>query len=229
MRLYLTPIRDTDGAIVGTQGIVEDTTERVQADHALRESEERLQLSLQAADLGLWDLDMRTNEIIVNPHWAEMLGYRLEDLAPHIETWQEMTHPDDLPKVRDAVDAHVQHRTPFYTIEYRLRSKSGQWEWVSARGKVVEWNKEGEPLRVAGTHLLITESKQAEQELRQYRDHLEELVQERTTELRRVVNLMAGREVRMAELKETIRGLRAQLLRAGISPVADDPLEADHG
>jgi hypothetical protein len=82
---------------------------------------------------------------------------------------------------------------------------------------------------MAGTHLLISERKQAEQELQKHRDHLEELVQERTGELRRVVNLMAGREVRMAELKETIRGLRAQLLRAGISPVADDPLEADHG
>jgi len=70
----------------------------------------------------------------------------------------------------------------------------------------------------------ITERKQAEAELREHREHLEEMVAERTAELRKIVNLMAGREIRMVELKQVIRKLRAQLEEAGLEPMADDPL-----
>jgi PAS domain S-box-containing protein len=219
MRLYLTPTRDANGAITGAQGIVEDTTERVQAEQARRESEERLQLSLQAADLGLWSMDVASATFVVNSHWARILGYPPDRLEYTADRWQALTHPDDLNRVQEAVSEHVHQRTPSYQVEYRFRSGLGEWEWISARGKVVEWSDDGQPLRMAGTHLLITESRRTEQELRQYRDHLEELVQERTTELRRAVNLMAGREVRMAELKETIRQLHAQLVKAGIVPI----------
>ena len=83
--------------------------------------------------------------------------------------------------------------------------------------------------RVAELEAADTERKRAEEELRKHREHLEELVAERTAELRRMVNLMAGREVRMAELKDVIRQLRAQLEEAGLAPVADDPLLAGRG
>jgi CheY-like chemotaxis protein len=73
----------------------------------------------------------------------------------------------------------------------------------------------------------VTERKEAEEELKAHHDHLDELVRERTAELRKLVNAMAGREVRMAELKEVIRKLRAQLEEAGLEPVANDPLLED--
>lgn len=72
----------------------------------------------------------------------------------------------------------------------------------------------------------ITERKRAEKELRKYREHLEELVAQRTADLRKIVNAMAGREVRMAELKEVIRQLRTQLKGSGLEPVSNDPLLA---
>ena len=79
---------------------------------------------------------------------------------------------------------------------------------------------------MVGTVLDITARKQVEKELTKYREHLEELVGERTAELRKIVNAMAGREVRMIELKDVIRKLRVQLEGAGLEPVADDPLSA---
>jgi len=106
----------------------------------------------------------------------------------------------------------------------RKRAEEGLKEYRDYLEKMVEertteLTKTNEQLR-----LEIEERKRAEEELEKHREHLEELVRERTAELRKIVNLMAGREVRMAELKETIRTLRAQLASAGLTPVADDPL-----
>ncbi len=110
--------------------------------------------------------------------------------------------------------------------EARMKHKNGNWVWVLDRGKTFEWDEDGKPVRMAGTHLDITERKRAEEALRQAHEELERRVRERTAELREMVNLMTGREIRMAELKEMIRQLHTQLEDAGLEPVADDPLAA---
>jgi len=84
---------------------------------------------------------------------------------------------------------------------------------------------DGKTISMVGAFTDITERKQAEEELAKHHDHLEETVQKRTAELQKTINLMAGREVRMAGLKETIRKLREQVESAGMTPVADDPLK----
>ena len=96
--------------------------------------------------------------------------------------------------------------------------------WVWSRAFPVK-DEHGKLNRIVGIAGDITERKQTEEELEQHREHLEEQVQNRTAELRKMVNLMAGREIRMAELKEAIRKLRAQLEESGLTPVADDPLK----
>ncbi len=161
----LTPLKDPSGAIVGAIGVSADITERRRVEAAAREQRDRLTLVLQGADLGTWDWHIDTDELHLNERWAEMLGYRLDELEPHVRTWEALVHPDDLPPVLEQLDAHLEGRAPFYETEHRLRHKSGSWVWILDRGKVLARDAAGRPLRMAGTHLDITERRRAEQAL----------------------------------------------------------------
>jgi len=156
-------IYDDAGKALRSLGTIQDITERVQAEAALLESEERLQLVLQGAGLGMWDWNIPTGAIIINDRWATMLGYHREEIGPSINGWQKLAHPDDLPAVMAALTAHLEGRTPFYESEYRLRAKSGEWKWIHDTGQVVNRDKSGKPLRAVGIHLDITRGKELEQ------------------------------------------------------------------
>jgi PAS domain S-box-containing protein len=153
--------------VVGYQSIGRDITERKTAEEALRVSEERLELALRGADLGFWDVDLQTGEQIHDQRWADMLGYSAEELEPHISTWKNLVHPDDLPKVEKVLKAHLEGAAPFYECEYRLRTKSGDWKWIRTRGRITVRDKSGTQLRMTGTHLDISDGKRAEQIFRE--------------------------------------------------------------
>ncbi len=162
--LSLTPIQMKDQ--LGWQVMVEDITQRKQAEEVLRESEERLKLVLEGSNDGFWDWTVTTGVVRFSRRWAEMLGYRLEDIEPHVRTWERLIHPDDQPAVMQALDDHLEGRTPQYETEHRLLTRSGKWMWVSDRGKVVTQDEQGQPLRMTGVHTDITRRKQAEEEAR---------------------------------------------------------------
>jgi PAS domain S-box-containing protein len=151
----------------------------------LAEREERLKLALHGADLGLWDWDLATGKVVFNERWAQMLGYRLDEIEPHVSSWGRLVHPDDMPRVREVLDAHLEGRTPSYETEHRMKAKSGAWVWVLDRGRVIERDAKGAPLRAVGTHLDITERKRAEETMRDFAAALETKVNERTAELQR--------------------------------------------
>ncbi len=151
----------------------------------LAEREERLKLALHGADLGLWDWDLATGKVVFNERWAQMLGYRLDEIEPHVSSWGRLVHPDDMPHVREVLDAHLEGRTPAYETEHRMKAKSGAWVWVLDRGRVIERDAKGAPLRAVGTHLDITERKRAEETMRDFAAALETKVNERTAELQR--------------------------------------------
>ena len=148
-------------AIRPLQGEIE---ERRRAERALRESRERLGLALQGADLGTWDWNVATGAVAFNERWAGMLGYRLDEIEPHVRTWETLVHPDDWGAVERRLTAHLEGSTPLYETEHRLRHKSGGWVWVLDRGKVIERGPDGAPLRVCGTHVDVTARKRAEEE-----------------------------------------------------------------
>jgi PAS domain S-box-containing protein len=185
-------VQDAGGNPVKMVGFVQDITERKQAEAALQTSEQRLELALKGADLALWDWNIQTEELVVNELWAGMLGYSLSEIEPHGRTWDERLHPADKPTVVAALQAHVEGKTPFFEAEYRLRAKSGEWVWVLDRGKVVEWDKEGNPIRAVGTHLAINERKQAEEALQESQKRLKKQNQV-LMELARTRSLESGK------------------------------------
>lgn len=146
-------------------GIAIDITDQRRVEQALRESESRLALVLEGSDLGIWDWHVPTGTVIVNPRWAEMLGYRQDEVPSHISAWETLLHPDDKDRVMEVLNTHLRGETPFYEAEQRLRHRSGEWVWILDRGKVIERDADGNPVRACGTHLDITERKRQESRL----------------------------------------------------------------
>ncbi len=142
-----------------------------------RESEQRLELALEGGALGVWDWDVKTGRAIWDTGTTRMMGYEQNELDPNIRTWKRAVHPNDWEKVSEVLNGHLSGRLPFYEVEYRMRTKSGEWKWVQVRGKVVEYDKEGKPQRMTGTMLDVTERRQAEEELRKSEEKYRRLVE----------------------------------------------------
>jgi PAS domain S-box-containing protein len=149
----------------------------------LKDSTDRLEFALSNSEIGLWDWDMQSGKVIFNEHRYGMLGYDAGELKNDIETWKTLIHPDDWLTINQALEPHLQGKTPYYESEHRLRHKDGHWLWILDRGRVVMRDAKGTPLRVVGTHMDITQRKNIEQELHDYQLHLESQIQQRTHEL----------------------------------------------
>jgi len=145
----------------------EEIRERKQAEDALRESEQRLELALNGADLGLWDWYVQTDQAVINRRTAEIVGYELDEVETRFGFWEGLVHPKDRLRAVNTVQAYLEGRTDHYEDEYRVKAKSGEWKWIFSRGKVVERDLEGKPLRMAGTYRDITVRKRAEEVLRE--------------------------------------------------------------
>lgn len=145
------------------QAFVRDISERKKAEDLLRQARERVELALRGADLASWDWNIRTGEVVFNARWAEMRGYRPDELRPHVDQWFAGVHPDDLPRVRKILEEHLSGRRE-YEAEFRVRTKAGGWIWILDRGRVFLRDERGAPLRMTGTELDITERKRAAEE-----------------------------------------------------------------
>ncbi|MEZ3164208.1 PAS domain S-box protein [Halorubrum sp. RMP-47] len=152
-----------------------DVTERKQRERRLHELSERLQLAVEGADVGVWDWNVQTGEVRFDERWAGMIGYDADDLAFDLSTWEELVHPDDLDDSWRAIEAHFAGETDLYQSDFRMRTKSGGWRWIRDRGRVVERDEDGDPLRAVGIHIDVTEEKERERDLERYRRLVNEL------------------------------------------------------
>ncbi|MBD2234956.1 PAS domain S-box protein [Phormidium tenue] len=159
------------------EGVIADITDRKQAEAALQTSEERLRLALTASNQGLYDLNIKTEEIVVNPGYALMLGYDPETYHVTTSKWIESLHPDDRESVIAAYHASLTEEVPNFQVEYRRRTQDGQWKWIFDVGKIVTWNESGEPIRALGVFTDIDDRKQAEEALQASETKLRTLIE----------------------------------------------------
>lgn len=153
------------GRVIGMGTITRDIRDLRRAQAELRKTQERMDLAFQGADLGSWDWNIKTGKIFFNRRWAEMRGFRQEEVYPHVDYWTSNMHPDDLPRVQKALSDYFQGRLPDYEVEFRALTKSGGWIWILDRGKVFEYDEQGHPSRMVGTEFEITQRKRLEEEL----------------------------------------------------------------
>ncbi len=143
-----------------------DITERRQAEEALRQSEERFTLAMQAASDGLFDWDLATNAIYYSPGWKQMLGYRDDELANDFSIWERLTHPEDVERSWTMLREHLAGSRDRFVLEFRMRHKEGHWVDILARANAV-FDPAGTPIRVIGTHVDVTERNRAAEERKQ--------------------------------------------------------------
>ncbi len=145
--------------------VLDDITERKQAEEALRSDRQRFAAIIKGTHVGTWEWNVQTGETIFNERWAEIIGYTLEELAPvSIKTWNTLTHPEDLKVSDELLEKHFRGELDYYECELRMKHKDGNWVWLLDRGQVMTWTKDGKPLMMLGTHQDITERKAAEAE-----------------------------------------------------------------
>lgn len=162
---FVQPIFDSEGKLTRLAVLGIDVTERKEAEDVLLQKE-RFEAIIEAAQVGTWDWNVQTGEVAFNECWAEIVGYSLEEIAPiSIQTWMDLAHPDDLKQSDALLEQHFNGETNFYECECRMKHKEGRWVYVLDRGKVLTRTADGKPLRMLGTHMDITDRKQAEEEI----------------------------------------------------------------
>jgi PAS domain S-box-containing protein len=171
----ITPWIVEAGAPSGFLVHVRDITEQKQAEEALRNSREELRITLDATTDGIWTWNFETNELFFSPRYYTMLGYEPDEFPASFESWQNLIHPDDLEGAMTVANQWLQTKSGRYENEFRLKTKPGDYRWMYARGMVVEWDKNGQAVRMIGNHEDITGRKQAEEALRESEERYREL------------------------------------------------------
>ncbi|OCK45792.1 diguanylate cyclase [Stenotrophomonas maltophilia] len=143
----------------------------------LAEERRRLAMIIDGTAAGTWEWNVQTGEMRVNARWAEIVGYRLEELEPVCQkTFLTLVHPDDIALSDAALEDHFEGRSDNYVCLLRMRHKNGQWMWIHDRGRVFEWDGQGRPLWMAGAHADVTELQQARQDAAETRQRLQAVV-----------------------------------------------------
>lgn len=146
-------------------GIVRDISEVKMMEQTLRQSGERFQLAIAGSNNGIWDWNVVTDEAYFSPQFKKMLGFKENEIGNRSTEWSDRLHPDDKESILDLLQAHLMGRKGTYDVEYRLKTKSGEWVWFHTKGQAIR-DDNGKPLRMVGSLSNISSRKAAEEELR---------------------------------------------------------------
>ncbi|MDF0553666.1 PAS domain S-box protein [Kamptonema sp. UHCC 0994] len=202
-------------------GLITDISDRKLAEEALRQSEERWQLALKGNSDGIWDWNIKTNELFTSARSKEIVGYEDHEIGNQLDEWTGIVHPEDINLVIDAMQDHLNQKTPYYVTEHRHRCKDGSYKWILGRGKAL-WDEEGKPVRVVGSHTDISDRKQAEEALRQS----EAREREKSQQLEKTLVQLRSTQ---AQLIQTEKMSSLGQLVAGIAHEINNPVNFIHG
>ncbi len=160
-----------------------DITEQEKAGKELNMMHERLNMALEVGNLGWWEWDCATGDLVTANKKLNMLGYEVGEIEPNINSYINMIHPDDYEHAMQLMIKHMEGKSAGYEVEYRLKTKQGDWKWLYNRGEIVERDKDGNPIKLLGIVYDISKRKEAEIQLQKYKNILEELVNQRTKSL----------------------------------------------
>ena len=188
IELIAAPIFDEEGTVVKIIESCRDITDRKRAEEKLKISEERLRLTLEATQIGIFDWDVERDIWLASPEYYTMLGYEPKEGMGDRKEWLERVHPDD----RGHVEAKIQailarkpsaHHSQTYEYETRIRHADGTYRWKHVKGFGVKHDQEGRVTRMLGLSMDVTERKRAEKALHRLNEELDQQVLDRTAQL----------------------------------------------
>lgn len=162
-------VRNEAGKSIRMLGLVQDINIRKRTEQQLKDSEERLSVAIEGAGDGIWDWNLKTDEMQFSALYEQMLGYVQGELTPIADSWRNSVHPNDINRVKRNLEDYLTGVISKYEIELRLRCKDSSWKWVLCRGKVVNRDRDNKPIRMTGIHTDISVKKKLEKNLLLFR------------------------------------------------------------
>ncbi|MDY0084014.1 MAG: PAS domain-containing protein, partial [Ignavibacteriaceae bacterium] len=160
---YTKIVKNSKGLITEVKGYLFDQTNLKNAQKEIENQKQRLTNIIEGTNVGTWEWNIQTGEAVFNERWAEISGYRLEELNPlSIKTWLNIIHPDDQIKSEELLKKHFKGQSEYFECEVRVRHREGHWVWTLDKGKVVSRTADNKALMMFGTHQDISERKRAE-------------------------------------------------------------------
>ena len=163
-----------DGTFLGYIGSCIDVTALKETEQALHETQKRYRMATEAGHVGVWDLNLETREIYVDPQLKELLGFREDDTLNHLDDWMQRLHPEDRGSATALAQVHFSGATSSYEFEHRMLHKDGSIRWLLVRGRLPR-RANGTARHMLGTYTEITERKEAELEVERQRNELAHL------------------------------------------------------
>ncbi|MDR3580698.1 MAG: PAS domain S-box protein [Oryzomonas sp.] len=181
LETHAVPFRDEQGVIKALLGVTRDTTERKQANETLRKSEEQFWNAMEATQDGLWDWDIPSGKVYYSPGYFRMLGYEPDELPHELETWTRLIHPDDKDRTITVNEQCINNEIDSFKVEFRMLAKNGDWRWILGRGKAIKRSPDGKAIHMIGTHVDITDQKNAEEAIYASESHYRSLFENSIT------------------------------------------------
>lgn len=163
---YTTVVRNEQNQIIEYIGYIIDATQRIRDEQELKETKARFDTIIKATGEGIWDWDIRTDQIYYSKRWKAMLGYQEDEIGQSLDEWETRIHPEDVEACKQAIQSHLYGETETYSNMHRMQHKHGHYIWILDQGKRI-LDEKGEAYRMIGTHKDITTELQLKNKLQE--------------------------------------------------------------